>query len=64
MPTAWPRVGKSFFALGLAQKACRDGYSTLYLPAALHFSKSTGISDVRFPSRLASRVSRGHQSLR
>src|SRR6202163_2509072 len=27
-------VGKSFIALALAQKACRDGYSALYLRAA------------------------------
>ena len=27
-------VGKSFIALALAQKACRDGHSALYLRAA------------------------------
>ena len=27
-------VGKSFLAAALAQKACRDGYSALYLRAA------------------------------
>jgi DNA replication protein DnaC len=27
-------VGKSFIASALAQKACRDGYSALYLRAA------------------------------
>jgi DNA replication protein DnaC len=29
-----PGVGKSFIASALAQKACRDGYSALYLRAA------------------------------
>ena len=30
-------VGKSFLASALAQKACRDGYSALYLRAAALF---------------------------
>jgi DNA replication protein DnaC len=30
-------VGKSFVASALAQKACRDGYSALYMPAAALF---------------------------
>ena len=30
-------VGKSFVACALAQKACRDGYSTLYTPAQSRF---------------------------
>jgi DNA replication protein DnaC len=30
-------VGKSFVACALAQKACRDGYSALYMRAAALF---------------------------
>jgi DNA replication protein DnaC len=32
-----PRVGKSFIACALAQKACRDGYSAFYTRAATLF---------------------------
>jgi Mrp family chromosome partitioning ATPase len=31
------RVGKSFVACALAQKACRDGYSVLYMGATALF---------------------------
>ena len=33
-------VGKSFLASALAQKACRDGYSALYLRAAALFART------------------------
>jgi DNA replication protein DnaC len=48
-------VGKTYLACALAQKACRDGYDTLYLRSSLLFQDlSVAKGDGRYKKLLAS----------
>jgi len=54
------RVGKSWIACALAQKACRDGYRVLYLSAAKLFRDLLAASSDGSLSRFIRRLTRPH----